>query len=137
MAFLWKYLQIQTCLNLSTSRGGLKKYNLTSLWITKKGLQEPAQSKVEYTGYIIVYCVLLNNLRAAPTAEHHTQQMIGSVSDRNCTESCECSWLTYHLEQWSNKNLSQQIFTAIEADCYGAALCHSLTHKCCKRTDKW
>lgn len=48
LASLWKIPAIHL-FNLSTLKGRLRKYKLTSLWNTGKGLQEAAQSKVEYT----------------------------------------------------------------------------------------
>lgn len=112
----------------------------------KKGLQEPAQSKVEYMRWhgCTVYSDPLNNLRAASTTQ--CQLIIGFVdclkqntvkqkhSSRNRVYICiyewmheNCSWfnreLTNLLNQWVIKN-----FIAQETNWYVAALSHSVTH---------
>lgn len=138
-------------LNLSTWKGRLRKYKLTSLWDTGKGVQEAARYKVEYTTwhgctqYIVTWSEWgLPQLQIHVSDQSQDCYFAARLTLMHIISSCVetlCLWkiLTHTLmmDYW----LSGWVRGArgggeSHHDCwrvgYRTALSHSFTHNCIK-----
>lgn len=131
---IWKYLQIQTCLNLFHFTRETEKIQFDITWYYVKRITRSStiEGRIQtVTQLESVARNLQNNLRAALAIRQSV------VALRNCV----CLWIKVRNlnspGKWTMSLRTIKDRTSLIAKGYGAALCHSFTCKCCHMIKLW